>query len=74
MSRLVPLRFEEVVRKLRHLGFEGPIPGGRHARMIHSDRRQIIPLPSHGGRDIGVGLIRSIVRAVGITPDEWSRL
>ena len=74
MSRLVPLRFDQVVRKLRRLGFDGPIPGGRHSRMINLETRQIVPLPAHGGRDLGIGLIRAIIREVGITPDEWNSL
>jgi predicted RNA binding protein YcfA (HicA-like mRNA interferase family) len=41
MSKLSPLKSEEVVRRLRKLGFEGPIPGGRHARMIHPVKHQI---------------------------------
>lgn len=74
MSRLVPLRSEEVIRKLRRLGFEGPIPGGKHSRMIHAEHRQIVPIPTHGGRDLGVGLIRAIIREVGISPEEWNEL
>ena len=42
--------------------------------MIDFTSRRIIPLPVHGGRDIGVGLIRSIIREVGITPEQWNEL
>ena len=62
------------MRKLRRLGFEGPIGGGRHAHMIHRQSRKIIPIPVHGGRDVSVGLIRAIIREVGITRDEWRSL
>ena len=74
MSRLVPLRPAEVIRRLRRLGFEGPIGGGRHLRMIHVATRRIIPVPMHQGRDVGVGLIRAILREVGITPEEWNEI
>ena len=52
----------------------GPIPGGRHSRMVHSQTGQIIPVPVHKGKDVGVGLIREIIRAVGITREEWIEL
>jgi len=42
--------------------------------MIHPVRQQIIPLPSHSGRDIGVGLIRAIIREAGVSPEEWLAL
>lgn len=70
MSRLTPLKAREVIRKLQRLGYDGPIPGGRHVRMVHPEKGQIIPIPTHGGKDISVGLIREIVRQVGITRDE----
>jgi len=74
MSRLTPLKSREVIRKLRRLGFDGPIPGGHHVRMVHLENGQIIPIPVHSGKDIGVGLIREIIRQVGITRDEWLAL
>jgi predicted RNA binding protein YcfA (HicA-like mRNA interferase family) len=74
MPKLSPLKAEQLIRKLRKLGFEGPIAGGRHSRMLHPTRGQIIPIPMHKGRDISVGLIRAIIREVGITPEEWVEL
>ena len=62
------------MRKLRRLGFEGPIGGGRHLRMIHPQTRKIIPVPMQGGRDVGVGLIRAIIRELGIGLEEWREL
>jgi predicted RNA binding protein YcfA (HicA-like mRNA interferase family) len=74
MPKLSPLKARQVVRKLRKLGFTGPIPGGRHMRMVNMESGQIIPIPMHKGKDVSVGLIRAIIREVGITPDEWSQL
>jgi len=42
--------------------------------MIHPSKQRIVPIPMHKGKDIGVGLLRAILRQVGITPDEWNRL
>jgi predicted RNA binding protein YcfA (HicA-like mRNA interferase family) len=74
MPRLTPLKGKEVVAKLRALGYEGPHAGGRHSRMIHRGSGKIIPIPIHGNKDVSVGLIRAIIREVGITPQEWLEL
>jgi predicted RNA binding protein YcfA (HicA-like mRNA interferase family) len=63
-----------VIEKLRALGYEGPVAGGRHSRMVHPQSGKIIPIPIHGGKDISVGLIRAIIRELNITPEEWLEL
>lgn len=74
MPKLSPLKPQQVIRKLRELGFSGPIPGGRHIRMVWPETGQIIPIPMHKGKDVSVGLIRAIIREVGLTPEEWNQL
>jgi predicted RNA binding protein YcfA (HicA-like mRNA interferase family) len=74
MSKLSPLKPEQVIRKLRKLGYEGPVPGGKHVRMVDLATGKIIPVPMHKGKDVSVGLIRAILREVDITPEEWNRL
>lgn len=74
MPKLSPLKAEQVIRKLRKLGYEGPVAGGRHSRMVHAGRGQIIPVPMHKGTDVSVGLIRAIIREAGITLEEWIEL
>lgn len=74
MSRLTPLKPAQVIRKLRKLGFVGPIPGGKHVRMVHPETGKIIPIPMHRGKDVSVGLIRAIIRELGISPEAWMRL
>jgi predicted RNA binding protein YcfA (HicA-like mRNA interferase family) len=74
MPKLSPLKSREVIRKLRKLGFEGPYSGGRHVRMVHRVSGQIVPIPMHQGKDIGVGLIHAILRQFGTTPEEWNKL
>jgi predicted RNA binding protein YcfA (HicA-like mRNA interferase family) len=74
MSKLTPLKSEEVTRKLRVLGFEGPYSGGRHQRMVNLITRKVIPVPFHKGRDVSVGLIREIIQEIGISREEWMKL
>ena len=72
MSKLSPLKPEEVIRRLRTFGFVGPVAGGRHSRMIRSSTGQIVPIPMHRGKDISVGLIHAILREIDVTPEEWN--
>jgi predicted RNA binding protein YcfA (HicA-like mRNA interferase family) len=74
MPKLVPLKPEAVVRKLRRLGFDGPYPGGRHRRMVNPITGKIIPIPYHRGCEVSVGLLREIIAELGITRDEWIEL
>lgn len=71
MPKLVPLKPEEIVKKLRKLGFVGPVPGGRHKRMVNLQTKKIIPIPFHKGRDVSVGLVREIINEVGISREKW---
>ena len=71
MAKLSPLKANAIVRKLRRLGFDGPFPGGKHQRMVHPDTGQVIPIPIHKGKDVGIGLIRELIRELGITREEW---
>ena len=69
MSRLTPVSWKEFVKRMQDLGFEGPYAGGRHPQMRRGDTTVIIPNPHKG--DIGVGLLRRILRQAGITRAEW---
>ena len=74
MSKLKPLNIDEVIRKLRKLGFTGPISGGKHLRMVHIRTGKIIPLPMHKRKKVSVGLIREIINEIGTSREEWLRL
>lgn len=59
----------ELIRKLRHLGFEGPFPGSRHEFMRRGRVR--IPIPGRHLGDIPAGLVSRILREAGVSPEEW---
>jgi predicted RNA binding protein YcfA (HicA-like mRNA interferase family) len=74
MSKLAPLKPEEVVRKRRKLGFSGPIPGGKHVRMYHPESGKIIPIPMYKGKDVSTGVIREVINELEISREEWLKL
>ena len=65
-----PVSRRELIRKLRALGLEGPISGGRHRFMKKGSFKVRIPNPHHTG-SIGWPLLREILRQADITSDQW---
>ncbi|HEX9667421.1 MAG TPA: type II toxin-antitoxin system HicA family toxin [Thermodesulfobacteriota bacterium] len=74
MVKLKPEKPNEMIRKLRALGYEGPFPGGRHLFMRHPITKYKIPVPYHKGRDIPKGTVREIIKELGITVENWNKL
>jgi len=64
----------QVVQVAEKLGFVFDRQRGSHAVYLReSDRRRVV-IPIHKGGDIRVGLLRSLVRDMGITPEEFLKL
>lgn len=72
MPRFGPIARRDLIACLRDAGFEGPIPGTRHAIMVRGDLTVRVPNPHRS--DIGRELLARILRQAGITRDEWERL
>ena len=76
MSRWTPCKRTDFVRKLRHLGFDGPFKGTRHQFMVFSQKRLAIPSNS----EYSVPQLRMMIREVEtimgreVDSDEWSVL
>ncbi len=69
MPKISPCFREELVRKLRRLGFNGPFSGGKHSYMKRGGHRQIIPNPH--GKSISGEFVKELLKQAHITPDEW---
>jgi len=57
----------------RQLGFSKSRQTGSHERWNHPDGRAVT-IPIHGGREIGPPLIFKILRQIGVTFEEFSKL
>ncbi len=68
--RLVPAR--RMIQFLRSLGFSQIRRRGSHRFYAHPDGRTAT-VPDHRGEDLGRGIIRSILRDVDVTPNEFAR-
>lgn len=61
----------EIVRKFRSLGYSGPFSGGKHQFMTKGGQKIRIPNPHI--EDIGVSLIKEILRQSGISHEAWDK-
>jgi len=73
MSRLPRLKGREVVRDLETAGFIIERTRGSHFRLKHSDGR-VTSVPVHAGEIIGPGLLRSILRDVEMSVEDFVKL
>ena len=74
MSKIVPVSRNELIKRLKELGFGGPYPGSGHAYMVKemAEGRLYVTIPNpHHGEDIGVGLLAEILRKAKISRIEW---
>ena len=58
----------EIIRKLRALGWTGPIQGGTHAFMRRDTLKVRIPNPH--GSSIHVSLLKQILEQAGVSDEE----
>jgi predicted RNA binding protein YcfA (HicA-like mRNA interferase family) len=73
--KLRGLRAEAVVRALRGAGWQSSERSGKHFGLEHPDKPGVrITIPIHGGREIPVKTVYSIIRAAGLTVEEFERL
>ena len=68
--KLTPVTRQELVRRLRNLGWSGPFAGGKHQHMVKGAVQLTIPNPHHRN-DIGVQLLKIVLNEAGISRDEW---
>lgn len=73
MSRLPLAPFRDLARIAESLGYVGMRQKGRHAVFRRFDGRTTV-IPDHGSHDINRPLIRSILRDLGLSVDEYIRL
>ena len=64
---------QEVIRRLKGLGFEEVRQRGSHIQFRHQDGRSTT-VPFHKGRDISPILLRKIVKDIHLSVDDFVRI
>ena len=67
--RLTPATRRDLVKRFWHLGWEGPRHGAKHDFMMKG--RMKVRIPNEHTRDIGIGLLTTILKEADISRDEW---
>ncbi len=76
MSQWHPCKRQDVIRRLRKIGFEGPLLGTRHQFMVYRQYRLTIPSNVEYSVPQLRMMIREIEAIIGreLTIDEWDKL
>jgi predicted RNA binding protein YcfA (HicA-like mRNA interferase family) len=72
MPAFGPIEQKELIRFLRKLEFSGPYSGGKHRFMLKGDLRLRIPNPHK--KDIGMNLLKFILKEAEISKETWEKL
>ena len=67
-----PIKYRELVRRFRKLGWQGPFQKGKHPFLIRDLRRLTIPIPHEG--DIDWALVKRILKQAGVSEADWERV
>lgn len=67
-----PIKRNDLIRRLRRLGWDGPYQKGKHPFMIKPGLRLTIPNPHRG--DIDWSLASRILKEANISPEQWEAL
>ncbi|HDQ15609.1 MAG TPA: type II toxin-antitoxin system HicA family toxin [Bacteroidetes bacterium] len=69
MPKIIPINHNDLIRKLKQFGFNGPFSGGKHLFMIKENIR--LTIPNSHRKEVGVDLLKRILRQAGISTKEW---
>lgn len=73
MTTVPTFNARKLIKIITRLGFTKVRQEGSHIFFKHSDGRTTV-VPVHAGKDIGKGLLRSILNDIRLTPRELQKL
>lgn len=74
MVRLAPISAKSMVSILGKLGFKEVHRKGSHRFFLHPLTRKTATVPDHGSEDLGIGLLRSILRDIEMDLETFDSL
>jgi len=73
MSSLSPIKAKKLIKILLKLRFFQVRQKGSHVFFGHIDGRTTV-IPVHPAKQIGIGLLRSILNDIQLSPEEFKKL
>lgn len=74
MTRLPRVRGGEVIAALQRAGFQLSHIRGSHHYLRKPEMPSLVVVPVHGGRDLPLGTLRSVLRQAGLSVEEFVQL
>jgi predicted RNA binding protein YcfA (HicA-like mRNA interferase family) len=71
---LFPISPKKLIKILLAMGFVEVRQRGSHKFFYHPQTKNTTVIPVHGSEDIGIGLLRNILRDVELSVEEFNRL
>lgn len=72
MSKPLILKAKELIKIVEKLGFVNARNKGSHFFFKHRNGKTTV-IPVHSGKTIGLGLMRSILKDIGMSVDEFRK-
>jgi len=72
MPAIGPIKRKDLIRYFRRLDFMGPYSGGKHQFMVKGQLKVRIPNPHKS--DIGVNLLKQVLKEAKIDAATWEKL
>ncbi len=72
--RIPPVKPEKILKLLVRLGFEIKRRKGSHVILYNKDIKKRIVVPVHFGKELKPGLVKLIIKEVGLSQEEFLRL
>ena len=72
MPAIGPIKRKKLIRHFRQLDYRGPYSCGKHQFMVKGQLRVRIPNPHK--RDIGINLLKQVLKEAGIDRGTWEKL
>ena len=74
MPKLIIISGKKFLKPLQGIGFEILRIKGSHHFMYHKQTEKTTVIPVHGNEDVGPGLMRTILRDIDMSVEEYERL
>ena len=69
MPKLNPISWNDLIRRLRKFGFDGPYQQGKHPYMVRGSL--VLTVPNPHKKEIGVDLLTRILKQAGVSRKNW---
>jgi len=69
VPKLNPISWNDLVRRLRKFGFDGPYQQGKHPYMVRGSL--VLTVPNPHKKEIGVDLLTRILKQAGVSRKNW---